>query len=68
MELKELIGAFAAEAGIKETPVADDAGGFTFEIDDITISFVETEGSHELVRSRWSANFPIRAKSRSSDT
>lgn len=49
MELKELIGAFAAEAGIKETPVAHDAGGFTFEIDDITISFVETEGSHELV-------------------
>lgn len=49
MELKELIAAFAAEAGITETPVADDAGGYTFEIDGMTVSFLEKADGRELL-------------------
>ena len=47
MELKEIMNAFTAEIGLGEA-VTDDAGGYTFEIDDMTVSFLESPETQEL--------------------
>ena len=48
MELKELMRAFTAAAGLGE-PETDDAGGYTFAIDDVTVSFRERTETQELI-------------------
>lgn len=48
MELRDLIGGFSAAAGLGE-PVTDDAGGYTFAIDDVMVSFLEQTETQDLV-------------------
>ena len=48
MELKELMGSFAAGVGLGEAE-PDDAGGYTLVIDDMTVSFLELSETQELM-------------------
>ena len=48
MKLNEVIGGFAATIGI-ENVNPDDAEGYTFEIDGMTVSFLEIPETQELV-------------------
>ena len=48
-KLQEIMVRFAAKVGIGESIVTDDAGGYTFAIDDITVSFAERAETGELI-------------------